>query len=414
MDFLKRFCSSRLLRILSIAAVLGPTAPAENWPQWRGPRGDGTSRESNVPRHWSATEGIAWKTAIPGEGHSSPVIWGDAIFLTTGLPDTQERCLLRIDARTGRIVWQKAVLKSGREAMHGENSVASSTPVTDGESVFTSFQQGERASVQSHDFEGRLQWAIQPLGFEGEHGYSYTPLLHGDLLIFDCRQEGEAAVLGIDKRTGAIRWRSEPGRRRISHVTPILAHDGKREQVIVCGSDEMRGLNPATGATLWSCRGPSDVAVAGLALGDGMVFATAGYPARTRMAVKLDGSGDVTETHVAWQSRRQVTYVPSPVHHEGHVYSVLDDGMLCCFNAKTGETVWEHRLGGRYRASLVLAEGHIHATNDRGLTTVFAADARAFRPVATNDLAGFCYTTPAISGGRLYSRTGGHLVCIGQ
>jgi len=400
-----------LIPLVSLLAA--PWAGAENWPQWRGPRGDGTSLERNIARHWSATEGIAWKTPIPGEGHSSPVVWGDAIFLTTSSPETRERFLLRLEATSGRVVWKRAMFAADREAMHRENSVASSTPVTDGERVYTSFQQGDRVSLQCHDFDGKALWAISPLGFKGEHGYSYTPLLHGDLLIFDCRQEGEAAVLGLDKRTGAIRWRSEPSRRRISHVAPLLVQDGSREQVVVCGSDEMRGLQPSTGTTLWSCRGPSDVAVAGLSFGEGMVFATAGYPTKTRMAVKVSGSGDVTATHVAWQSHRQVTYVPSPVYHAGHLYTVLDDGMLCCFDAKTGEPVWEQRLGGRYRTSLLLVEELLHATNDQGLTTVVAADPKAFRPVATNDLAEFCYATPALSGGRIYSRTGKHLVCIG-
>ena len=398
-----------------VAALVGwmPVVDAEPWPQWRGPRGDGTSLERNVPRRWSSTEGLAWRTPVPGEGHSSPAVWGEAIFVTTSLADTGERCLLRLDAGTGRIVWQRVVFAADREAMHRENSPASSSPVTDGERVYTSFQRGDRVGLQCHDFDGKPLWSIQPLAFQGEHGYSYTPLIHGDLLIFDCRQEGEAAVLGIDKRTGAIRWRSEPSRRRISHVTPLLVRDGTREQVVVCGSDEMRGLNPVDGSTLWFCKGPSDVAVAGLSFGEGMVFSTAGYPAKTRMAVKVSGAGEVTASEVAWQSRRQVSYVPSPVYDAGHLYTVLDDGILCCFDVKTGDAVWEHRLSGRYRTSLLLAEGHVHATNDQGLTTVFAADSRAYRPVATNDLAEFCYATPAISGSRIYARTGKHLVCIG-
>jgi hypothetical protein len=386
---------------------------AANWPQWRGPNGDGISPETNVPVKWSATENIAWKTPIPGESHSSPVVWEDTVFLTTALPNTQERLLLRLDARTGKTVWQRTVVKASPEHIHRENSLASSTPVTDGERVFTSFQNGNRVDLQCHDFEGRQIWSAQPLAFEGEHGYSYTPVIYRDLLIFDCRQEGEAALLALDKRTGKVRWRVEPSRRRISHVTPLLVHDGRRQQLIVSGSDETRSVNPETGATIWWCRGPSDVAVAGLSYGDGVLFVSAGYPDRNRMGVRVDGNGDVSNTHVAWRSRRQVSYVPSPVYYDGHFYSILDEGILCCFNSKTGETVWDERLEGRVRSSLVLANGNGYSTNDKGVTTVFRATPIKFESVAVNDLKEFCYSTPAIANGRLYLRTGKHLFCIG-
>jgi outer membrane protein assembly factor BamB len=389
-------------------------APAANWPQWRGPNGDGISLETNVPVQWSATENVVWNSPIPGEGHSSPVVWRDSVFLTTALPDSKERRLLRLDARSGKILWQRSVVTTAVEAMHRENSPASSTPVTDGERVFTSFQNGKRVDLQGYDFAGRRIWSAQPLEFNGEHGYSYTPLLYRDLLILDCRQEGEAALLALDKHNGKVRWRVEPSRRRISHITPLLVNDGGRQQLIVCGSDEIRSVNPDTGRTWWWCRGPSDVAVAGLSYGDGLVFATAGYPDRTRMAVRVDGGGDVTDTHVAWKSRRQVTYVPSPVYHASHFYSVLDEGMLCCFDAKTGDTVWEQRLEGRFRSSLALAGGNIYATNDKGVTTVFRATPRGFESVSVNDLGEFCYTTPAIADGRIYLRTGKHLYCLGK
>jgi outer membrane protein assembly factor BamB len=401
--------TAALLLLLATAST-----PAANWPQWRGPNGDGISPETTVPVKWSATENISWRTPVPGEGHSSPVVWQESVFLTTAVPNSQERLLLRFDTRTGKTLWQRSVVTATVDAMHRENSPASSTPVTDGELVFTSFQSGKRVDLQAYDFTGKPIWSAQPLEFSGEHGYSYTPLLYRDLLIFDCRQEGEAALLALDKRTGKVRWRVEPQRRRISPITPLLINDGSRPQVIVCGSDEIRSVNPDTGATWWWCRGPSDVAVAGLSYGDGLVFASAGYPNRTRMAVRVDGSGDVTDTHMVWKSHRQASYVPSPVYHAGHFYSVLDDGMLCCFNAKSGDTVWEQRLEGRFRSSLVLADGKVYATNDKGVTTVFRATPQGFGSVSVNDLGEFCYTTPAIAEGRIYLRTGKHLYCIEQ
>lgn len=408
-----RYCRLPFAILMFILLLGFPGLHAANWPQWRGPNGDGISPESRVPVKWSDTENLAWKTPVPGEGHSSAVVWGDSVFLTTALPETQERLLLQLEARTGRILWQRSVVKAAREHMHRENSLASSTPVTDGERVFTSFQNGKRVDLQCYDFEGRPLWSVQPLEFEGEHGYSYTPLIYRDLLIFDFRQEGEAALLALDKRTGKVRWRVEPSRRRISHITPLLVNDGRRPQLIVSGSDETRSVNPDTGETFWWCRGPSDVAVAGLSYGEGIVFAAAGYPDRSRMGIRVDGNGDVSGTHVAWRSRKQVTYVPSPVYHEGHFYSILDEGTLCCFNAKTGETVWDQRLDGRVRSSLVLAAGNVYSTNDKGVTTVFRATPKGFESVAVNDLKEFCYATPAIANGRIYLRTGQRLFCIG-
>lgn len=398
--------------LLAGMLCLAQSLAAENWPQFRGPRGDGMSAETNLPLRWSATENVQWKAAIPGEGHSSPIVWEGSVFLTSADPSGGDRWLVRVDAATGKIVWQKKVTSAPKESMHRENNSASSTPATDGAHVVTSFQAGDRVDLRCFDFEGKQIWAVQPLRFAGEHGYSYSPIIYKDWVLFDCRQEGEAAVLALDKRTGKTKWKAKPRHQRISHVTPLLIDHGNKTQMIVCGSDEIHSYNPETGESLWWCDGPSDVAVAGLAFGDGMVFATAGYPNRTRMAVRVDGRGDVSQSDVAWSLRRQVTYVPAPVYHDRHLYTVIDEGMLCCFDVRTGQSTWEHRLGGRFRSSLVLAGDRIYATNDKGLTTVFAADPKQFRALATNDLKAPCYATPAISNGRIFMRTESTLFCL--
>jgi hypothetical protein len=231
-------------------------------------------------------------------------------------------------------------------------------------------------------------------------------------VILDCRQEGEAATMALDKTTGKVRWRVAPGTRRISHITPLILNDGRREQLIVSGSNETRSYDPLTGKEYWRAAGPSDVSVAGMSFGDGLVFTTAGYPARTRMAIRTDGNGDVTKTGVVWKLQRQVTYVPSPVYDQGHLYTVVDDGLLYCFDGKTGEIKWEERLGGRFRASLIYVDGKILATNDKGKTTVFRASPNAFEKIAENELGEFCYATPAISNGKIFLRTGENLFCI--
>lgn len=398
--------------LLGLLAASLVSSAAENWPQFRGPRGDGISSERNAPLRWSATENVLWKTPIPAEGHSSPIVWNDAVFLTTAIPDGS-RMLFRVHARSGKILWRAVVAQGERESMHRENSSASSTPATDGTHVITSFQIGDRVDIRSYDFEGKLRWSVQPLKFAGEHGYSYSPIIYKDLVILDCRQEGEAATIALEKATGKIRWRTAPKEKRISHIAPMLIHDGARDQLIVSGSDETASYDPLTGRQFWWSKGPSDVAVAGLSFGEGMIFTTAGYPARTRMAIRVSGQGDVTASAVAWKSQKQVTYVPSPVYHQGHLYTVVDDAMLYCFDAKTGDPKWEQRLGGRFRSSLLLAGENIYATNDKGLTTVFRASADSFQQVGVNDLKELIYATPALSNGRLYFRTGENLYCIG-
>lgn len=403
-------------RTVAPLALVASTLSAlgENWGQWRGPKGDGTSSETKVPVQWSASQNVLWRAALPGEGHSSPVVWGDNIFVTSANSSNGERLLLRLDAKTGQVIWQRVVLTAPVESMHRENSAASSTPVTDGTHIFTSFQNGTRVDLQCYDFEGNRIWAKQPLRFAGMHGYSYTPALFGELVIFDFAQNDEAAVIALDKRSGQQRWRWDRSTRDISHVTPLLIEHGGATQLIVCGSDEIRALDPATGQSLWWCNGPTEVCVAGLAFDGRAVFAAGGYPNRTRMAVEVSGRGDVTKSHVRWKSTRQVTYVPSPVYHRGHLYTVIDDGMLTCVDAKTGNSVWDERLGGRFRSSLVLANENIYATDDKGVTTVFKATPQRFERVAVNDLGEFCYATPVISNGRLYIRTDRHLYCIGS
>jgi outer membrane protein assembly factor BamB len=385
-------------------------AHAENWPQWRGPNGDGISSETSVPAQWGTSQNVAWKTRILGEGHSSPVVFGNNVFLTTATKDGQ-RYLLRIDTSSGNIVWQRIVLSAAVESMHRENSPASSTPVTDGTYVFTSFQNGSRVDLQCYDYSGERIWSVQPLQFRGMHGYSYTPVLFGELVIYDFSQNDESAVIALDKKTGQQRWRFTHPKQEISHVTPIIVK-GARPQLVVCGGDYIRSFEPTTGQPIWSADGPTDVCVAGLSFGDETVFANGGYPKKTRMAVKTTGSGDVTASHLAWSTSREVTYVPSPVYSKGHLYTVVDDGLLYCFEAKSGDAVWNHRIGGRFRSSLVLAAGNVYATNDKGLTTVFRATPEKFIQVASNNLAEFCYATPAISNGRIYVRTGSNLYCI--
>jgi hypothetical protein len=399
---------------LALCCFVANSVSAANWPQWRGPDGNGVVTDPQVVTQWSTTKNVAWKSPIPGIGHSSAIVLDDDVFVTTAIPEKNQRLLIRIDARSGRIIWKKVVLTAPLEDMHRENSHASSTPVTDGRFVYTSFQEGTRVNLKCFDFDGNQIWEAKPLSFEAMHGYSYTPILYQNLVILDCCQNDEAALIALDKSTGKLKWRRDNPNTEISHVTPLVIRSAGRDQLIACGSERIEGLDPLTGKLIWHADGPTQVCVAGLAFGDDLVFASGGYPKRSRMAVQTTGQGDVTNSHVAWTSNRAVSYVPSPVFHDGHFYSILDGGEIYCIEAKTGTTVWEHRIKGRYRSSLLLINGNLYITNDQGMTTVFEATTGGFREVAVNDLEEFCYTTPAVSQGRLFIRTKSLLYCIGK
>jgi hypothetical protein len=386
--------------------------PAGNWPQWRGPNGDGFSDETGIPFRWGPKKNVVWKTRIPGVGHSSPIVWGEAIFLTTAQPDSEERQLLKINVRTGNVQWQRTAVTAPYEHTHRENSYASSTPATDGRHVFVSFQDDDRVNLQCYDFSGNKVWEIRPLSFKGEHGYCYSPILYKDLILFDCSQNGESVFLGIDKATGTVRWRFDKSGREISHLPPLIVHSAGKDQAIVSGSSQILSIAPETGDVFWSCRGPTDVCVTSLVFGNDLVFATGGYPARTRMAVRTTGSGNVTDTHIVWSSKKAVSYVPSPIFYDNHIYTIVDNGVVYCLDAADGHIVWEKRIGGRHRASLVFVDGKLLATNDKGVTTVFRATPEGYEQIAANDLGEFCYATPAVADGRMYIRTENHLYCI--
>lgn len=400
----------------AIALVLGAAAaPAEDWPQWRGPRADGTSLERGLPTSWGAQAGVCWATDLPGEGHSSPIVARGSVFVTTALRDGRERALVRLDATSGRILWVQTVVKSDDlEALHPENSHVSSTPASDGRAVYTSFYASGRTHLAAVDYDGKVLWSATPLRYRSMHGYHHNPLLLGDLLVLSFDQLAEAAVLALDTRTGQTRWRVPLPNDDCSNVAPFPVESGGRTLVVTSGNDVTRAIDPADGRVVWHAAGPTKYCVAGLAAGAGLVFVNGGYPDRHSLAFKIASLGDATKVGVAWESRKGTTYVPSPTFHEGHFYAVNDGGLATCWNARTGDVLWQERLPGRYRSSVVLGEGRLFATSDEGTTTVFRATPERYEGVSTKRLAEFVYTTPAVAGGRIFIRTKSRLLAIGD
>ncbi len=385
---------------------------AENWPQWRGTSGVGVSREAGIASRWSTSENVTWRWTDPGFGHSSPIVWNDALFLTSNVDES--RMLFRLDAKTGAEVWRREVVRSSLEKKHRKNSHASSTPATDGELVYVTFFDRPNVVIAAYDFRGDLQWRKVPGEFHSMHGFCGTPVLFEDLVIVNCDQDHEKAfIVALSRKNGDERWRIERENKVRSYCPPTFFEIDGTPQMILAGSKTVCSYDPRTGERNWFCWGPTEQCVASVVYdGSRHVFVTGGYPDREFLAIDPRGKGDVTETHIKWRRRNYVSYVPSPLYLEGHFYCVSDTGILSVLDAESGEYKNKIRLDGDYSASLLYASGHIYCASEDGLVTVVRASPE-LEVTAKIDMADPIYASPAVSRGTLYLRTWKHLYAIG-
>jgi len=398
--------------VTGILVMICATLRAEDWPQWRGPRGDGTSIESNIPVRWSAKENVRWETTIPGKGHSSPVIWGDRIFLTTCLEGDEERVLLCLDRVSGKILWQNQVLKSPLEKKHNLNSYASATPATDGKHVWVAFFQKPQIELICYDFDGKEVWRKSPGEFHSVHGFCSSPVLYKDLVILNCDQDSASAcIVAYDRASGQEKWRTERPNRTRSYCTPIIRTLAGREQLLISGSKSVASYDPNSGKQLWLIDGPTEQFVASLVETDGIVFCTCGFPTLHLIGINPDGFGNVTNTHVLWHDHRGASYVPSPIAAGNWFFVVSDGGVATCWEAKTGNLLWKQRLGAHHSASPVSAGGNLYFPADNGDMFVLKAGP-TYDLVSQNSIDEECHASPAISQGELFIRSLHNLYCI--
>jgi outer membrane protein assembly factor BamB len=434
-------CASRLgpgalLLIAALAASREATAgSAGDWPQWRGPGGHGVSAESGFADQWSPEKNIAWKTAIPGRGHSSPVVWGDHIFLTTSIkgdpvpggrkapvhldfshrpgyvhPDAlgidhfHRLETLAVHARTGRILWRRTSYEGlMADDHHKANNYASSTVVTDGKLVYAFF---ESLGLYAYDFKGKLKWKAS-VG---------DVILFGDLIILQCDQEmGKGSfITALDKKSGKPAWRVERKNRR-SWATPLLLKVGDHFELVTAGAESVTAYDPLTGKERWRANGTESHPIPSPVTGNGLVILTAGSQAKRALAIRLGGSGDLTDSpSIVWRHGKGTAYVASPIVLGSYLYLVSDGGVMTCLNVDTGEVVYE---GGRVstpsniRASLVAFEDKVLVTSDDGTTFVIRAGPR-FEVLATNSIGEPVWASPALSRGTIYIRGAEHLFAI--
>jgi outer membrane protein assembly factor BamB len=408
------------LKILSLNLALLILNPAyflnaQNWPGWRGPNGDGTSAETNLPVRWDSITNVLWKSPVPGSGYSSPIVWKDRLFMTTAFPDTQEKVLLCYDCRNGDLLWKKTVLNTAFEKKHTNNGHASGTPVTDGIRVYVSFLDGQDVVVAAYDFTGKEIWLKRPGKFISQHGYSCSPVLFEDKVIINGNsQQGESFVAALSRVNGQTIWKISHEKRAHNYSTPIFRKINGKMQMIFCGNKEIASYNPEDGSRIWFVNSPSEEFCSSPVYNEksGLVIACTSYPQRILVAIKPDGKGDVSESHVVWQSREGGCYVPSPVCTDDYLFTTMTNGQVNCIDIATGKVLWVENLGLQY-PSPVLAGGLVYIPNDDGVITVIKPGAR-FEYIAKNSIGEKMNASPAISNGKIYLRGYQHLFCIGM
>jgi len=413
---------SRFLFLICLAALTGTSASAENWPCFRGPTRQGISSEKDIPTTWSPSSNILWRTAIPGEGWSSPIVLDDDVFVTTAADGGASLRLLRINRLTGAVLWDKEIFRQKPGHKQPFNSYASSTPATDGQKVYVLACDGTILAVS---FDGSVVWTNSDFEFYSEHGLAVSPVLYKDTLIiaFDGSSSGpdkylgwqkpwdQALILALDTNTGKPRWKGRRGASCIGHVTPLVITENAADLLISGAGNVVQGFDLNTGELIWTVSNSGEGVVPSLVGGDGLIFATSGFGDSAIRAVRTGGKGDVTSTNIAWESKSDVPKIPSMLYAKPHLFLVTETGLAECIKAATGEVLWTERLKGKHSASPVWADGRIYFLSEQGATTVIDA-ASEYKVVAINELNEKCCASPAVSHNSIFIRSDKNLYCI--
>lgn len=415
-DFFRVIC--RFVTILACGLTAQPLASAEaHWPQFRGPDGSGHCSDGRVPVTWGPGD-VAWRTELEGQGHSSPCIWGERVFLTTARKADAgqvERIVLAVDRASGKVLWRRAASVGGAEPVQRLNSFASATCATDGQRVVAFFGRG---GIHCCDLEGKRLWSRDLGTFPGPWGTGASPIILGDRVIQNCDAEGDSYLVALDKRTGETVWRTARGNLpRGGWNTPIVIDAGGRRELVLNGEHGVRGYDPATGKEHWFCKSFNGRGTPVPAFGHGMLFVVSGKPGDV-YAVRPGGTGDVTRTRMAWHTlRRGGRDLSSPILVDDYLMVVAMSGVATCYNAKTGRELWRERLEGRYAASPIAAGGLVYIQNEAGQTLVIKPGEK-LDVVARNKIAAgedeVFRSSLAPSEGQVFCRSNRALYCIGK
>ncbi len=389
------------------ALWLTTVSVADDWPQFRGPDGQGHSSEINLPTHWSAQENLAWRTEIPGLGWSSPVVQGNRIWLTTAIEAEGSLRVIAVEADSGQIVHNTEVFqKADLGRINAKNSHASPTPVLDGDHLYVHFGAQGTACL---DLEGRVVWRTE-LAYNQHHGSGASPVVYRDLVIVSCDGADQQFVVALDRQSGRERWR-QVRQGKNAYSTPLVIRAAKQNQLVAAGGDGVWAYAPETGSELWNFRYEGHSVIPRPVYGGNRLYVCSGYWTPSLYALRVDGHGDVTNTHLDCVVRRGVPFTSSPLLVDNQLYLVSDRGIVTCLDAKTSEELWTKRVAGNYSASPVYADGKIYILNEEATTTVLSAGPE-FEALAVNELDGQSLASLAISNQSIYLRTSEALYCI--
>lgn len=409
---------SHSIALLIALSLHAPTRATDHWPEFRGPTGQGVTASSGLPLTWSETENVRWKVAVPGQGWSSPVVWGDQVWLTTANEQGTQRWAVCFHINTGQILHRIELFPTPSAApQHDLNSHASPSPVIEQGRVYVHFGTYGTACLDTQT--GRVVWMRTDLNLEHQVGPGSSPILWEDSLIVHCDGTDVQYVVALDKHTGKTRWKTPRstdlgGLVNSMHKassTPVPVNIAGRTQLLSIGAHAVMGYDPQTGRELWKLRfkGYSNVA---RPVSDGEIaIISTGYDLPQLLAIRMGGEGDVTDSHTRWTYRGRVPAKPSPLLVHGRVYLMHDTGIATCLDATTGEEIWKERIGGEYSASPIYAEGRIYFFSQEGRATVVSAE-DDFKVLAENTLTEGFMACPAVAGRAFLLRTKTHLYRI--
>jgi outer membrane protein assembly factor BamB len=400
--------------VLTVMLATRASVSAEDWPQFRGPGGQGHSAETGLPIEWGEAKNIVWKVPVPGRGWSSPVVAGGRVWVTTATMVQRETSLrlIAFEVESGRPALDVEVFRfRGTELQNAKNSHASPTPIVDGDRVYVHFGARGTAAVST---SGTVLWKAR-LDYDSQHGNGGSPALAGDLLIINCDGFDQAFVAALDKTTGKLRWRRDR-RQPVSQAysTPLAIRAAGRDQIVSVGAFTAAALDPQNGKEIWRVVYPDGYSnVPRPVYGAGLVFISTGFNQPSLLAVRPDGTGDVTRSHVAWKRSRGAPLTPSPIMVGDDLYVISDNGIASRVDARTGEVRWQQRLGHAFSASPVLADGRLYFLDEDGRTTVIRPGTNP-TVLAVNTLDGGTLASMAVSAGSFLIRTATHLYRIAR
>jgi outer membrane protein assembly factor BamB len=391
---------------------------ADDWPEFRGPTGQGLVTKGTLPTTWNQVKNVAWKQEIPGKGWSSPVVAGGRVYLTTAVPgDGGDQSLraLCLDTAKGNILWNQEVFyqeATKSPNIHSKNSHASPTPLVRDGKLFVHFGHQGTACL---DLGGKILWRNTTLSYAPVHGNGGSPILVDDMLVFSCDGGDKRFVVALNTADGSVRWktpRTVEAAKKFSFSTPLLIDVGGRRQIISPGSNVVSAHDPVDGKEIWRVRYIGYSVIPRPVYGHGLVFVCTGYDRPSLLAIRPDGKGEVTGTHVVWKTSKSVPHTASLLLTGNELYMVSDAGVASCLDAQTGAVHWQQRLGGSYSASLLLADGKLYFQSEQGTGVVLQAG-KEFKLLAKNALDERSLATPAAADGALFIRTEKHVYRIG-